>query len=213
MQPDDRKKFVTLITGIADYYGKELSITSIGLYWQGLLQYDLAAIERALWAHTQNPDSGQFMPKIADVTKVLQGRTEDQAQVAWSKVDGAVRRVGIWSDVAFDDPIIHRVLADMGGWVRMCSHEDDGWPFVAKEFITRYRGFRIAGVAPAYPRYLLGTASTHNMAEKLASPSVRLVGVEQLARQVIAAGLPLGAPLIDAQPGRSPTAPALGRAA
>lgn len=196
MQPNDRRNFVTLITGIADYYGKELSVTSIGLYWEGLRQYDLPAIERALWQHTQNPDSGQFMPKIADVTKVLQGRTEDQAQVAWSKVDRAVRQVGIYADVAFDDPIIHRVLADMGGWVPICSHDDDGWPFVAKEFITRYRGFRIAGVTPDYPRYLLGAATTHNQSKQLMAPSVRLLGNVEIARQVIEAGLPVVPPQI-----------------
>jgi len=197
MRPNDRKNFVTLITGIADYYSKELSITSIGLYWEGLKQYDYPAIERALWQHTQNPDSGQFMPKIADVTKVLQGRTEDQAQLAWSKVDGAVRRIGVWADVAFDDPVIHRVLHDMGGWVRINSHDDDSWPFVAKEFITRYRGFRISGQVPEYPKYLLGTASTHNTAEGLAKPCVRLVGDQAAAVQVINCGRPLGAILLD----------------
>jgi len=197
MQPNDRPKFLTTLTGIADYYGKELSTGTIGLYWEGLRQYDIEAVERALWAHTQNPDSGQFMPKIADVTRVLQGRTEDQAQLAWSKVDGAVRQIGIWADVAFDDPIVHRVLADMGGWVRMCQHDDEKWPFVGKEFVTRYRGFKIAGTTPAYPRYFLGTASTHNTAEGLAKPCVRLVGNPEVTRQVIAGGLAPGAPLID----------------
>lgn len=197
MQPSDRKQFLTLLTGIADYYGKELSTGVIGLYWEGLRQYDIEAVERALWAHTQNPDSGQFMPKIADVTKVLQGRTEDQAQLAWSKVDGAVRQIGIWADVAFDDPILHRVLADMGGWVRINQADEEKWPFIAKEFVTRYRGFKIAGAAPAYPRYFLGTASTHNTAEGLAKPCVRLVGNPEVARQVIAGGLAPGAPLLD----------------
>ncbi|MBD8531547.1 MULTISPECIES: DUF6475 domain-containing protein [unclassified Massilia] len=208
MQPNDRPRFLTLLTGIADYYSKEISTGTIGLYWEGLRQYDVEAVERALWQHTQNPDSGQFMPKIADVTRVLQGRTEDQAQLAWSKVDRAVRQVGIWTDVAFDDPIIHRVLLDMGGWVRTCSHDDDGWPFVAKEFINRYRGFRISGQIPEYPRYLLGTASTHNTAEGLAKPCVRLIGNAEVARQVIASGRALETPLLggDAK-GAAPAAP------
>jgi len=197
MQPKDRPKFLTILTGIADYYGKELSTGVIGLYWEGLRQYDIEAVERALWQHTQNPDSGQFMPKIADVTKVLQGRTEDQAQVAWSKVDRAVRHIGGWADVAFDDAIVHRVLVDMGGWVRICSHDDENWPFVAKEFITRYRGFKIVGATPEYPRYLLGSASVHNTAEGLAKPCVRLVGNEDLVRRVIAGGMAPGVPLLD----------------
>lgn len=205
MQPNDKKRFVTLLTGIADYYSKELSSGVIGLYWEGLRQYNIEAIEHALWQHTQNPDSGQFMPKIADVTKVLQGRTEDQAQLAWSKVDGAVRQIGVWADVAFDDPVIHRVLADMGGWIQICSHDDEKWPFVSKEFITRYRGFKIAGAMPDYPRYLIGTATTHNQAQQLAKPCVRLIGNAALARQVIEGGQAAVPPQIAAR--RSPQLP------
>lgn len=87
MRDDDKVCFAELLTGIADYYGRELSNAAIGLYWRGWEQYDIADVERALWQHTQNPDAGQFMPKIADVTRVLQGRTQDQAAYAWSKVE------------------------------------------------------------------------------------------------------------------------------
>jgi hypothetical protein len=76
---------------------------------------------------------------------------------------------------------------------------------VAKEFITRYRGFRISGQVPDYPKYLLGTASTHNTAKQLAKPCVRLVGNQAAALQVISCGRPLGAQL-------DSTAPATGQA-
>ena len=114
-------EFAKTLLAVADYYGKELSTGVVDLYWQGLREYDLDAVRRALWAHARNPDTGQFMPKIADVAKVMQGRTSDQAAVAWSKVDQAVRRVGTYQCVVFDDPVIHRVIADMGGWVHILS--------------------------------------------------------------------------------------------
>src|ERR1700722_10096887 len=99
MQSTDKKRFATLLAGIADYYGKELSNGVIALYWQGLQAYDIEAVEKALWEHTQNPDAGQFMPKIADITRTMQGRTQDQAAIAWAKVDAAVRRIGSYADV------------------------------------------------------------------------------------------------------------------
>lgn len=34
--------------------------------------------------------------------------------VAWNKVDKAVRQVGAWTSVMFDDALIHRVISDMG---------------------------------------------------------------------------------------------------
>lgn len=184
----DYKRFLTVLTGIADYYGKELSEGVITLYWQGLLQYDIAAVEKALWEHTQNPDNGQFMPKIADVTRNLQGRTVDQASIAWSKVDSAVRRVGTYSDVVFDDAIIHRVIADMGGWIKFGTIEEKEWPFSSNEFKTRYQGYKMRGEIPEYQPVLTGIANAHNGKEGFRSQPPMLIGNEARAKQVMLAG-------------------------
>ena len=88
----DFDKFLSTLTIIADYCTKTLSEGVQMLYWRGLQKYDLAAVEKALWDHLGNPDTGHLMPKIADVVRYLQGRTVDQAAIAWSKVDAAVRQ-------------------------------------------------------------------------------------------------------------------------
>jgi hypothetical protein len=101
---DERRKFASLLTALSDYYRQEISKAVAGLYWEGLKQYDYEAIEKAAWAHTQNPDeSGRWFPKIADLRKLLEGSTVDQAAIAWSKVDTAIRTRGTWDDVVFDD--------------------------------------------------------------------------------------------------------------
>src|ERR1041385_8791188 len=112
---EEKRRFAALMVALSDYYKSEISKSVMALYWEGLKQYDFAAIEKAAWAHTQSPDeNGRWMPKISDLAKVLQGSTKDQASLAWIKVDRAVRTVGTYSDVAFDDPLIHRVIQDMG---------------------------------------------------------------------------------------------------
>lgn len=184
MDDSERKRFLTLLTGIADYYSKELSAGVVGLYWQGLRQYDLVAIEKALWAHTQNPDSGQWMPKIADISKMLHGRTADQAALAWAKVDAAVRRVGTYADVVFDDGVIHRVLADMGGWTSLGAKTEDEWPFVAREFENRYRSYRMRNETPEYQPILIGTANAHNLQEGFIGQAPILIGDENVALRV-----------------------------
>lgn len=188
MQDNDKKRFATLLSGIADYYGKELAGGVIELYWQGLRQYDLGAVEKALWEHTQNPDNGQFMPKIADVTRNLQGRTTDQASIAWSKVDSAVRRVGTYSDVVFDDPIIHRVIADMGGWIKFGTMNEDEWPFTGNQFRTRYQGYKMRGEIPEYQPVLIGIANAHNGKEGFKTQAPMLIGNQDRAKQVMLAG-------------------------
>lgn len=189
MQANEKQQFFATLIGVADYYGKELAEMTLDVYWDGLKQYDLGAVQKALRQHTQNPDTGQFMPKIADVAKMLQGRTADQAAVAWSKVDSGVRRVGTYADVVFDDPIIHRVIGDMGGWTSFSTKTEDEWPFVAKDFENRYRGYRMRGEVPEYQPVLIGMANAHNGEQGFVykQPPV-LIGNQARAAQVMAAG-------------------------
>jgi len=198
MNSNDKKRFVTLLSGISDYYGKELSNGVIALYWQGLQQYDVEAVEKALWDHTQNPDNGQFMPKIADITRAMQGRTQDQAAVAWSKVDAAVRRVGTYADVVFDDPIIHRVIAEMGGWVWFGQQIEDDWHFIAKRFEAMYRSYKVRGEVPDYQPVLTGMANAQNQQNGFKGQPPILIGNEQRAQAVLAGGVT--GPLIQMRP-------------
>lgn len=177
-------EFSVTLLAVADYYGKELSENVVDVYWNGLREYDLASVKRALWAHARNPDTGQFMPKVADVARVMQGRTDDQAAIAWSKVNQAVRRVGTYQCVVFDDPVIHRVISDMGGWVLIGSKDDKEWPFVAREFETRYRGYRMRDETPEYPPVLIGMANAHNGQQGFRLNPPILVGDERKANMV-----------------------------
>lgn len=183
--PEEKKRFFAVLIGISDYYGKALSKTTLALYWQGLRAFDYDAVERALWQHTQSPDEcGRWMPTISDLTKMMHGRTADQAALAWSKVNLAVRQIGPIVDVVFDDAIIHRVLADMGGWAAMGIKEEKEWPFIAKEFENRYRGYKMSDQKPDYPRVLIGMANAANEAAGLPKQGARLVGDKALCLAV-----------------------------
>lgn len=186
---EEKRRFATLLTHLADYYKAEISRAVLGIYWQGLKQFSYEAIEKACWAHTQLPDeAGRWMPRNSDIIKMIEGSTVDQAAQAWSKVDSAIRTRGTWDDVAFDDPLIHRVIADMGGWVLLGTKtegEKGEWPFVAKEFQARYRSYRASGQIPAHPTRLTGIANAHNgAAHKPLLPAI-LIGDTAKARAVI----------------------------
>ena len=176
MQLSDRQRFSALMSGIADYYRAELSNVALRLYWQGLQQFDIDDVERALWEHMQNPDAGQYLPKIADVTRILLGRTQDQAAAAWNKVDAAVRTVGTYADVVFDDALIHRVISELGGWIWLGKQPDAEWPFVARRFEALYRGYRLRAESPPHTPQLTGLANAHNALEGREAMPPLLIG-------------------------------------
>jgi hypothetical protein len=188
MEIDDFQKFHEGITGVMSFYGKSVSRFALDVWWTALRRFDLAAIVEAFNRHLANPDTGQFAPKPADIIRVLQGSTQDSALRAWAKVDQAVRSVGTYSDVVFDDALIHRVVQDMGGWIALGAKKEDEWPFVAREFESRYRGFKARGERPPYPPLLIGLASAHNHRKGYSSETPVLIGNEQSARHVFSGG-------------------------
>lgn len=58
--------------------------------------------------------------------------------VAVTRLEGAMRRVGAYRSVVFDDPIIHLVVERMGGWPKLCSMADDEWKFLRRDFERIY---------------------------------------------------------------------------
>ena len=188
MQQGDFADFRTLMAEVHAFYRQDMTAFSLDVWWQAMRAYDLSAVRQAMSRHVMNPDSGQWMPKPADVVKMLSGRTIDSASVAWSKVDRAVRSVGTYQSVAFDDPLIHRVIADMGGWVRIGSHSSDEWPFVAKEFENRYRGYAMRSERPEYPPTLTGITEAENSKAGFRVDPPVLIGVREQALAVIAGG-------------------------
>lgn len=161
MQPSDANPFRALLAGVFGFYGKDLSEFALSVWWEAMRPFDFVAVRDALNRHAVNPDNGQFLPKPADVVRLLRGSTLDSALVAWAKVDKAVRQIGSYASVTFDDPIIHRVIADMGGWVSVCSGTEDEWPFKAKEFENRYRGY-VNRPPEEWPPRLIGLEEHQN---------------------------------------------------
>lgn len=188
MRTDELSDFADLLAGVMDLYGKPISEFATTVWWEAMRPYDLPAVRLAFSRHVQNPDSGQFAPKPADVIRMLGGTTQDSALRAWAKIDKAVRHVGPYASVAFDDPLIHRVLHDMGGWVGLSSKSEDEWPFVAKEFENRYRGYAMRNERPEYPPVLTGIAEAENVRRGLRSDPPRLIGDATKAEAVMQGG-------------------------
>jgi hypothetical protein len=188
MTPNDHSAFVALIADVHAFYRRDFSDFSAAVWWNALKPYEFDAVSDAVGRHSVNPDSGQYLPFPADIVKMLQGSTQDAALVAWAKVDRAVRSCGTYNSVVFDDPLIHRVIVDMGGWALVGGKGEKEWPFVGKEFENRYRGYRMRSESPEYLPVLIGIAEAQNnrMGQKSQPPV--LIGDSEKAKRVMLGG-------------------------
>jgi hypothetical protein len=188
MNASDKPKFFALMADVQAFYNKDFSEFAGRVWWEAMKAYDFRAVADAMNRHCVNPDSGQFAPKPADVVRMLAGSTEDSALVAWSKVDRGVREVGTGRSVVFDDPIIHRVVTDMGGWSALGAKTEDEWPFVRNEFVNRYRGYRMRSETPEYLPVLIGLYQAQNQRLGFESDPPTLIGNPDTAKAVMLGG-------------------------
>ncbi|PSJ16355.1 DUF6475 domain-containing protein [Nitrosomonas supralitoralis] len=188
MTENDFEKFREGLAGIYGFYDKEINTFVLDIWWNALKIYDLPAIIQAFNRHVINTESGKWLPKPADIIRMLRGSTQDLALVAWAKVDWALRHRGTYVDVVFPDLLIHRVLHDMGGWISLGTKIEDELPFVAREFENRYRGFRERSEIPEYPAVLIGIANAYNRAKGHKLESLVMIGNEDACKRVIAGG-------------------------
>lgn len=187
MNTNDKQAFFQMMTVLCEYYGKDLSESLLTIYWENLGVYDYQAVADAMRRHMKNPDNGRFMPKVSDVVALLDGSTLDRANNAWSKVEKAIKSHGPYRTVAFDDPIIHRVIHDMGGWPHFGEISADDMQFTANHFINRYRGF--ANIAFEHPRLLYGLEDIQNQSMNLpAGKKVALIGKKEDIDRVVQTG-------------------------
>lgn len=187
MKPDDRRPFAELISGIYSFYNRQATQVVFDVWWAAMERFDLETIRGALSRHCMNPDAGQFLPKPADVVRELGGTSADASMLAWAQVARAVRDVGSYDSVTFDDPITNRVVSDLGGWIWLCEQGEREWPFVEKRFRDAYRACRQRGLAGLDPvRRLPGRIEANNNAigRPDSVPEPKLIGNPARARSI-----------------------------
>lgn len=190
MSPSEYPKFIATLAGVHDFYGKDLSEFATQVWVEAVKGFELQQVSKALSAHLMDPDRGQYMPKPSDLVRQLQGTQTDRALVAWGKVASAMSSVGAYSDVVFDDPLIHLCVTDAGGWPKFCRTPYEDQSYLQHRFCEAYRAYANRGAPAEYPGRLTGAGSGPDDYAKrgLQPPKPALVGDRARALEVLTGG-------------------------
>ena len=152
---------------------------------QACSPFSIEQVSKALTAHATDAERGQFAPKVADIVRILSGTATDRAALAWGKCLEAMSSVGAYTDVVFDDPAIHAVVEDLGGWPKLCRTEMKELGYVQHRFCESHRAYTGRGQFD-YPRRLGGDRSPDSEYEKvgLKLPRPALIGNPDRAKLV-----------------------------
>ncbi|QIL72909.1 hypothetical protein G7048_22690 [Diaphorobacter sp. HDW4B] len=200
MQQQEFQPFRNLVTDVMAYYGKDTSNFVLDIWWNACRSFELEQIVTAMQKHCADPERGQFAPKVADIARALTGTTTERAALAWGKVHEAMSAVGAYTDVVFDDPAIHAVLEDLGGWPKVCRTEIEELSYLQHRFCEGHKAYTARGNFE-FPRRLMGDRSPdHEYTSRgIQAPRPALIGNVAKAKQVYLAGNVAGKTVITYQ--------------
>ncbi len=187
MNKQHKADFFKLMHSLGEIYNKKMTEVLLDIYWNALLEFDFCEVAQAMSQHIKEADNGQFMPKPADIHRLLSGDSQTRALSAWTKVEKAFVRVGIYESVVFDDAKIHAVIHAMGGWTQLGLTSQREWPFKQQEFCKRYQGLLHDDLKP-YPAKLIGIIEHENMQKGFAYKEPLLLGHQAQALRVYQGG-------------------------
>lgn len=68
----------------------------------------------------------KFLPTVAEIRERYHALTRSMGRLsasdAWGEVKAEIRRIGSWGTPKFDDPLIAKVVRNMG-WLELCTSE------------------------------------------------------------------------------------------
>jgi hypothetical protein len=193
MTESDKPSLFALVADVMAFYRQDVSPFALQVWWQACQRFDLEQVRKALTGHAMDADRGQFAPKPADLVRQLEGTATDRAALAWGKTLEAMQSVGAYTDVVFDDPAIHAVVEDLGGWVKLCRSETKDLGYIQHRFCESHRAYTGRGDFE-FPRLLSGDRSPDSVFTKhgLKPPRPALIGNSEKASQVYLNGSQTG---------------------
>ena len=186
MTDDDKTSFAQIMIGLAENYGQTLTTAGLKLRFEALRQFPLDAVKAASMSLLASRKYNS-MPTVADFLEHIGGgNAEDKAEIEAGKVVEAVRSVGAYRSVVFDDPVTMAVISRaFGGWVRLCQNMTDREEkFFRREFKQAYGSYSRQGIREGGA--LLGISESQNVGMGLEyREAPRLIGDNAKAQQVL----------------------------
>lgn len=145
MNEKDEVRFLELFTGLCEVKNKKFSQVLLSVYFEALKEYSIEDVEKSI-GNSIKLGKYPVIPQPVELIEYITGGSEsleDKAIVQASRVLNAVRQIGGYSSVCFDDPITNAVIKQaFSGWGKLCNdliEQDEKW--FLKDFAKIYQTY------------------------------------------------------------------------
>lgn len=190
MNQSDKKRFAVMWGMVrSEIYDKPVSATGINLVFNALKRFSIAQVERGIELHCNDTQNGQFPITPAHVVSHIEGNGDELSGIAWGKLYRSIGEVGAYSDVVFDDPIIHAIIENEGGWVKVALMIEDDLKYMQSRFNKQYLKYVSKSGAFNYPKLLTGMINTERRSKGLEPDPPITIGDVAKCRDVYRGGI------------------------
>lgn len=136
------ERFLFVMASFAEASGHESTPMKERVYAEGFSDIPIDVLEPAAWEMIRTRTLSSF-PKIGEIREMLTGKVEDKAELEAAKVWEAIKRVGGWTSVVFDDATTQAVIQyTFGGWSKLCGEMmEDQQKWFIKDFVKAYGAY------------------------------------------------------------------------
>jgi len=188
MNNSDKAEFGRIWKAVREEYARPVTKEGLKIMFNALIRYDIDQIKKAITLHINDTDNGQFPIMPAHVVAQIEGRGDERAGAAWRKLYAAIGEIGNYSDVIFDDAIIHAIVDNEGGWQHVCMMVEDDLKFMQARFNKQYVQYVSKSGLFDYSKILRGAINLDRMSKNLEIDPPQTVGNVEKCRQVYRIG-------------------------
>lgn len=136
MTKQGEKEFLKQLAGLGELYDKKMSTALISMYLQALSKYGDREVSEAMAGCINKM---RFFPRPADIISLIEEDPENMALEAWGSLIQAIKSVGRYGYVSFEDNKIVRLVNSFGGWDSVCDWRESDLDFRRAEFVKNYK--------------------------------------------------------------------------
>lgn len=122
---------------LSEYFEAQPSAGLTEVYYQAFKHWEYEDFKKGC-ERVMDKRVYKGLPKIPEIKEAIYGNLEDRAALAYHTMINALKRVGSWQTVIFEDGAIGQAIDAMGGWEYVNNITIDEWKFRRKDFESLY---------------------------------------------------------------------------
>lgn len=142
MTRQDASRFVSSITAMGALYERHPEPAVIEIYFRALEKFTIDEVEQGI---SKACSTLKFFPKPVELIECItggSGNLADKAMIEACRVLEAVKSIGTYCTVCFDDPVTQAVIVQQfGGWAKFGDMLVDSEKWFIKDFCMGYQAF------------------------------------------------------------------------